>query len=203
MVGSASTAVIGRTLYLAGGIVADTTTTRAAALDLDTWTWRDLPDMPRGRNHAAAATDGERLYIFGGRGAGSGDGNVVANGFDDVQIYDPATDSWTVSDGSPGAPPPLPQARGGMGKAVYLDGEFWILGGETLDGPGASELGTYGRVDIFDPTSSSWRSGPSLGVPRHGLFPVVHAGRIYVAGGGTQAGFSHSAVMEVIWPSPR
>ena len=63
-----------------------------------------------------------------------GDDNVVANGFADVQVYDPRTDRWTLSDGSPQAPLALPQARGGMGKAVFLDGEFWVFGGETATG---------------------------------------------------------------------
>ncbi len=93
--------------------------------------WERLPETPRLRNHAAAATDGERFYVFGGRGPGSGDANVLANGFANVQIFDPGTGEWVPSDGTPGSPPPLSQARCGMGKAVFLDGEFWIMGGET------------------------------------------------------------------------
>jgi len=199
--GSSASARIGDRIYVAGGIVGDTTTSQAAVLDLTAMTWEALPPMPRPRNHAASATDGEKLYVFGGRGPGSGDANVVANGYDDVQIYDPANGTWTVSDGSAGAPPPLPQARGGMGKAVYLDGEFWVIGGETLDGPGATATDTYDRVDIYDPVSMTWRRGPDLPTARHGIFPVVDAGRIVVAGGGTESGYSFSDVVEVIWPS--
>lgn len=62
-----------------------------------------------------------------------------------------------MSDGSPQAPLALPQARGGMGKAVFLDGEFWVFGGETLNGAGANPRGTYDRVDIYDPVAR----GPS------------------------------------------
>lgn len=198
--GSSATALLGDRLYVAGGIVDDTTTARAAVLDLPSMTWEPLPPMPRPRNHAAAATDGERLWIFGGRGPGSGDANIVANGYDDVQVYDPESGRWTVSDGSPDAPPPLPQARGGMGKAVFTGGEFWILGGETLDGPGATERGTYDRVDIYDPRTRTWRRGPDLPTARHGIFPVLDAGRILVAGGGTEAGHSASPVLEILWP---
>lgn len=198
--GSSASATIDGAIYVAGGIVHDTTTSQAAALDLAAMAWRPIAPMPRPRNHAASATDGVRLYVFGGRGPGSGDGNVVANGFDDVQIYDPATDRWTVSDGSPGAPPPLPTARGGTGKAVYLDGEFWIMGGETADGPGANDAGTYDRVDIYDPRARTWRAGPPLRTARHGIFPVADAGRILIAGGGTRAGFSSSAGLEILWP---
>ncbi len=194
---SASAAIRGR-IYVAGGIVGDTTTRLGARLDPATNTWSPIAPMPRPRNHAASATDGERLYVFGGRGPGSGNDNSVANGFADVQIYDPPTDRWTVSGEGPGAPLPLPQGRGGMGKAVYLNGEFYVIGGETRDGPGATPNHVYTRVDIYDPKRNLWRSGPEMPTGRHGIFPVVVAGRIYIAGGGTRAGQSQSSVLEVL-----
>jgi N-acetylneuraminic acid mutarotase len=196
--GSSATAAIGDMIYVAGGIVGDSTTRLAARLDTKTGTWSPIAPMPRGRNHTAAGTDGNRFYVFGGRGPESGDSNVVANGYADVQIYDPATDSWTASGGGAGSPAPLPQARGGMGKAVYLDGEFWVFGGETLDGPGATEQGVYNRVDIYSPATNTWRAGPPMPTPRHGIFPLLHGRRIIVAGGGTQAGYSSSRIVEIL-----
>jgi hypothetical protein len=94
----------------------------------------------------------------------------------------------------------MPQARGGTGRAAWLNGEFWIIGGDALDGPGASAQGTYARVDIYDPAARSWRRGPDLPTARHGVFPVVDAGRILVAGGGAGATGSRSDVLELIWP---
>ncbi len=198
--GSSASAVIGGRAYVVGGIIGDTTTADGAVFDPVTRQWSTIAPMPRARNHAASATDGERLFVFGGRGAGNGAANVVANGFDDVQVYDPRTDRWIVSDGAPGAPAPLPSGRGGMGKAVYLDGEFWVIGGETLNGIGATGDDTYARVDIYDPRANRWRSGPPLVVPRHGIFPVTYEGRIIVAGGGAKAGHGMSDVLEVLWP---
>ncbi|MFN2316276.1 MAG: Kelch repeat-containing protein [Gemmatimonadales bacterium] len=196
--GSAASALIGDQIYLAGGIVGDTTTRQALRLDLATGVWHAIAPMPRARNHAAAATDGRQLFVFGGRGPGSGDSNVVANGFDDVQVYDPATDTWVASGEGDEAPLPLPQARGGMGKAVYLNGEFYIFGGETLDGPGATPHNVYPRVDIYDPAANRWREGPPLPTARHGIFPVAWGPWIWVAGGGVQAGASAAAVVEVL-----
>ena len=160
--GSSASAVIGEKFFVAGGIAGNSTTAAPAMLDPASMEWTSIAPMPRPRNHAASGTDGRFLYVFGGRGPGSGDGNVVANGFDDVQIYDPQTDAWRVSDGTAGAPTPLPQARGGMGKAVWLNGEFWILGGETEDGAGATSRNVYARVDIYNPRTNSWRTGPRL-----------------------------------------
>lgn len=202
-VGSSASAVIGGHIYLAGGIVGDTTTSQALMLDPASGQWRPIAPMPRPRNHAASATDGHRLYIFGGRGPGSGDRNVVANGYDDVQIYDPGTDTWSVSGSGLGAPTPLPQARGGMGKAVFYGGEFYVIGGETLDGPGASAQGVYDRVDIYDPVANRWREGPPLRTPRHGVFPLAYGPGIWVAGGGVAAAASQSAVVELLLPSSR
>ena len=127
-----------------------------------------------------------------------GDHNELANGFDDVQIYDPATGAWTASGAGSSAPLPLPQARGGMGKAVFDGGEFWVFGGETLDGPGATGKGVYDRVDIYDPVSNRWRAGPPMPTGRHGIFPVLVGDRIYVVAGGVHSSTSASRVAEVL-----
>jgi N-acetylneuraminic acid mutarotase len=197
--GSSASALIDGRIFVAGGIVGNRETTgRVAMFDPTTGRWTERAPMPLPRNHAASGTDGRRFYVFGGRGPGSGDANVVANGFADVQIYDPATDTWTTSSDSSSGVPPLPQARGGMGKAAYVDGEFYVLGGETKDGDGAVSGGVYARVDVYDPVMRRWRAGPEMPVARHGIFPLAIAGRIYLAGGGTRAGGSQSDVLDVL-----
>jgi len=196
--GSIASALIGSHIYLAGGTGAQGTFGDALRFDPATETFTAIAPMPRPRNHAAAATDGRRFFIFGGRGPGSGDHNEVANGFDDVQIYDPATNTWQVSGEGDSAPVPLPQARGGMGKAVFDGREFWVFGGETLDGAGADRHGVYDRVDIYDPVANRWRSGPSMPAPRHGIYPVLVGDRVFLIGGGTRAGESSSTIADVL-----
>ena len=63
----------------------------------------------------------------------------------------------------------LPQARGGMGKAVYLDGRFYVLGGETASGAGATALHVYDRVDVYDPVANGWTSGAPMPTARSEL----------------------------------
>lgn len=196
--GSSASAVIDGRVYLAGGIVGSATTNRAARYDPVTNTWTELPPMPQGRNHAASATDGTRLFVVGGRGAGSGDANTVANGFDTVQVYDPTTNAWRSSATAGSGLAPLPQARGGMGKAVFAGGELYVMGGETQDGAGATARRVYQRVDIYDPRTNTWRQGTPMPTARHGIFPVLLGNRITVAGGGVQAGFSSSSVVETL-----
>jgi N-acetylneuraminic acid mutarotase len=159
--------------------------------------------MAAGRNHAAGGTDGRRFWIFGGRGKGSGGGNEVANGFADVQFYDPATNTWTWSGAPSALLAPMPQARGGMGRAVHLDGEFYILGGETDSGAGATARRVYDRVDIYNPAANTWRRGNPMPAPRHGIAPVAAAGRILVAGGGDRAGLAFSNTFDYYTPPRR
>ncbi|QHI70672.1 malectin domain-containing carbohydrate-binding protein [Tichowtungia aerotolerans] len=187
--GSASTALIDGQVYLAGGIASNTTVTSNAVYNPATDSWTMLAPMPAGRNHAASATDGERFYIFGGRGPGSGDGNIVAEGFDDVLIYNPATDTWETSFDIGSTIPPLLQKRGGLGKAVYFSGEFYVMGGETTDtGTGAVTGDVYDRVDVYNPVTQTWRQEAGMLTARHGIFPVLHDEAIYLPGGSTAAG---------------
>jgi len=197
--GSVSTALIGDSIYVAGGIVGNQTVDNAARYDLQTDTWHTLASMPsqKGRNHAAAGTDGRKFYIFGGRGVGSGSGNVVANGFADVHVYDPQTDTWDSTNDVGSSLVPLPIGRGGTGKAVYFQKEFYVFGGETLNGPGAQPGNVYDRVDVYDPLSHTWRTETVMPTARHGIFPLLYQGKIYVAGGGVVAGFSASSKLEI------
>jgi N-acetylneuraminic acid mutarotase len=203
--GSSATAVIGGQIYVAGGVVGSTagntagtgSTAQAARYNPATDAWSALPSMPRGVNHAASSTDGQRLFVFGGRGGK----NDTSNGFNTVQVFDPATNAWRSSDVAGSGLAPFLQARGGMGKAVFANGEFYVIGGETRDGPGANAFHTYDRVDVYNPASNTWRRGPDMPTARHGIFPLLHGDRIYVAGGGPrsmQVNFNVSDILEIL-----
>lgn len=194
--GSAATSLINGKVYLAGGIVGGATVNLASVYNPKTNVWSSIASMPLGRNHTAAATDGQKMYVFGGRGPGSGDSNTVAIGFDDVQIYDPATNSWQCSCTN-ATIPPLPQKRGGMGKAVYHHGAFYVIGGETTSsGTGQVSGNVYNRVDVYNPVAKTWRTESVIPTGRHGIFPIGYDNRIFVVGGGIQAGSSTSKINE-------
>ena len=195
--GAAMAAVIGTDIYVAGGIVSGATTAALARYSPATDSWVSLEPMPQGRHYAAGGTDGTDFYIFGGR-TGSMD---VSNGFDTVQIYSPLTNSWQSSAETGSFLTPLPQARSGMGRAVYFDGEFYVMGGETDTGSGANASGVYDRVDIYNPGANIWRPGDSMATARHGFDPILVAGRIYTFGGGTSSGAGGSTTAEVFNPA--
>jgi len=203
--GAMASALIGGKIYVAGGIIESNglpvggiPTNAAAVYDPVANTWAMIKSEPslHGRNHPASATDGTKLYVFGGRDISDGSGN----GNNTVQIYDPASNTWISSDDS--SPPgsllsPLPQERGGMGKGVYYNGDFYVMGGETWTGTGATVNNVYNRVDIYNAASNSWRLGTPMLTARHGIFPVLLNNRIYVAGGAIKDSVSYSTVFEI------
>ena len=60
------------------------------------------------------------MYVFGGRATGR---NRPSDGIARVQVYNPASNTW--SDGAG-----MAFGRGGMGKAVYVNGQLYVMGGE-------------------------------------------------------------------------
>lgn len=192
-VGSVSTAAIDGLIYAAGGIVtAGFTVEDAAVYDPVADLWTVLADMPDKRNHTASATDGEKLYLFGGRAGG----NFVTNGFDETQVYDPVTGLWESSSDMGSTLLPLPEARGGMGKAIFYRGEFYVFGGETVNDPDAVAGNVYDRVDVYNPVTNTWRLEAPMPTPRHGIFPVLFQGRMFLAGGGVIAANSQSVTFD-------
>lgn len=184
---SVCTAVIGDRLYAAGGLVGGTTVDSCAAFDPQLGAWLPQPSLPlhAGRHHAAAGSDGQRLWIFGGYGFGNGEGGQPAPGFDTVQCFDPQTGQWTSS--ATGAFAPLPVPRAGLGRAVFWQGEFYLFGGESsllaVNGKGVT-----GRVDVYDPLANTWRREADMPTARHGHGVALFQGHAWVAGGGTLAG---------------
>eukprot|EP00041_Stephanoeca_diplocostata_P026390 m.711648 g.711648 ORF g.711648 m.711648 type:complete len:413 (-) comp22953_c0_seq5:3761-4999(-) len=152
--------------------------------------WTRRANLLHGVDHAACATDGRKMYVFGGRHVGR---NIVAPGMDYTQIYDPSTDSWSYGE-------PMPIPRGGMGAAVFVNGYFVIAGGETTSSASATIDGVYPQTMLYKPATRQWSSATRMPVAVHGSFPVVDpiTGNVYFAGGGTTAGFSQSTHLQIL-----
>jgi hypothetical protein len=124
--------------------------------------------LPTQREHLAVTVLDGMLHAIGGRWGERG--NLAA-----LEIYDPATGTWTRG-------PDLPTARSGLTAGV-LDRQVHLTGGESL-----SQGRTFGEHEAYDPTTATWAALASLPTPRHGLASAVVGGRWYVIGGGTRAG---------------
>lgn len=186
--GSCVTALIDGLMYVGGGNLQGAgTAANFASYDPVADAWTSLGAMPTGVNHAASGTDGSKLYVFGGRQGM----NVPQPGFDEVQVYDPVSNTWETSTAGDVAAMPLP--RGGTGRALFVQGEFYVMGGE-------DDVNAFDEVQVYDPVTDSWRTDRPLPTPRHGIFPALHEGRVFVVGGGIVAGFSSSDVAEIFSP---
>jgi N-acetylneuraminic acid mutarotase len=124
------------------------------------------PPMPTPRTSLAVAggNDG-RIYAIGGFDAHSTIYNTL-------EIYSPATNTWST-----GAP--MPTARNGFAAATGPDGHIYAVGGES--GFVTPPLQT---LEIYDPASDTWDAGAPMPTGREGLGAALGAdGRIYAIGG--------------------
>ena len=115
------------------------------------WTARGASGtLPFPRRDHSLSSDGERLYVFGGRGDGT---------LGDFWRYDTSTDGWTE------LAPTGPSARFGHNAAWHTQsGRLIVFGGQGGDGTFVNDLWA------FDPAADAWTqldggSGPS---PRYG-----------------------------------
>lgn len=169
--GGCSVAVLDGLIYVAGGVApAGGTVGNFAAYDpvLDTWT--TLPALPTAVHLAAAGSDGERFFVFGGR-----TGSLVAQaGIAEAQAYDPVTGTWETSGAGQLQPMPLP--RSSTGAAAFWAGEFYICGG-------ADASSAFTEVQVYDPAADAWRADSPLQGPRHGAAVLTYESRVFVLGG--------------------
>jgi N-acetylneuraminic acid mutarotase len=100
-----------------------------------------------------------------------------------VQVYDIASDSWQLG-------PQLPQPNN-HGMAAAVNGKIYILGGQTTnDQQGATAVS---QVYELDPAKGTWVEKAPMPTARSGGVAVVHAGKIYVAGGRVPRGNDFAA----------
>lgn len=172
---AAGAAVMGHSLYVAGGR-SDTLTTIStlAIFDFDTGRWSLGPPLHHAREHVAGVAAGGAMWILGGRAVGIGN-------FADVERYRPGASGWDRL-------APMPVARSGF-QAVNVAGKIVVVGGE---GPS----GTIGEVDELDPATGRWTRLPDLPVARHGLGLVAVGPLVYAIEGGPEPGLTTSSVVE-------
>jgi hypothetical protein len=156
--------------------------------DPATDTWEKLPDMPTQRNHLAMVAINGKIIVAGGRfGPGA-----MSERTDAVEIYDPATRSWTR-----GAP--LPASVGGITGAAHA-GCMFVFGGE---GERTHVLGLTPTTYAYDPRADRWTRLPDLPIGVHGLKgSAVIDGRIFLPGGAvTLGGNTGTNAMQVYRPT--
>ncbi|MDP2054231.1 MAG: kelch repeat-containing protein, partial [Acidobacteriota bacterium] len=128
--------------------------------------WSSKPSAPGVSRFAlGGATVGGKFYAIGGaNGTTTQDAN---------QVYDPATNLWSVAAS-------MPTRREGMG-IVALDGRIYAVGGTANGTP-------LTTVEVFDPVTNTWSSAPGLLTARSHFALVAANGRLFAIGGNAVGG---------------
>jgi large repetitive protein len=181
--GGATAQAINGLIYVAGGM--DVTGASVATLQIynpstNSWT-ASTPMSTRRDNPGSAAFDG-KLYVFGGR-TRNADGTEVVAQLNTVEMFDPATQTWT-------AKAPMPTGRRTMVVGT-LNGVAQVMGGER-----APDGNAFNANEEYNPVTNSWRILEPMPTGRHGAVAGTINGVVYVVAGGPQAGSSFSSVNE-------
>jgi N-acetylneuraminic acid mutarotase len=183
-----STNVVNGKIYAIGGGVSNSesygsveTYSTVEEYDPATDTWTTKSEMPTSRGfHSANVVDG-KIYIIGGSQASAPIRNVVKT----VEVYDPATDTWTQKGDMP---------RGiGAGYSSVVDGKIYVFGGYVFSD----------RVDEYDPATDTWTQKSDMPTKKRALTTSALDGKIYVIGGYVPgvSGYPGLATVEVYDPA--
>lgn len=172
----------GRVLAL-GGSGDDGATASAEIYDATTGTWQAAAPMSRPRiNPGAVRLDDGRVMVVGGLDAGP-----PPSAMSQVELYDPATDSWNDL-------PPLTFARGEPSVTALADGKVLVVGGVAYQ----EDIVPVGHVERFDPAGQQWTDLGDLFDPLRYRFESTRLadGRVLLAGGAASAAFAHVQLFE-------
>ncbi|WP_437654680.1 Kelch repeat-containing protein [Sorangium sp. So ce1182] len=140
--------------------------------------WESVPSMitPRGEHTATELQDG-RVLVAGGYPLVDAPPytNLAAMSLRDVEIYDPATRTW-----SPAAP--LAQPRSGHAAILLPSGRVLVAGGRSRsEMPAGASLAS---VELYDPASNTWTAAAPLPMPHPAPSMVLVDGRPVLVGSG-------------------
>lgn len=161
-------------IHFFGGLLPDrvTDTDEHYILDINNQGlgWVAAAALPNGRNHLSGASFNGLVYAIGGQHGHDNENLVVDQ--DDLDVYDPSTDTWSsLAD--------LPTARSHFEPGTIVhNGKIVIVGGRT----GANFF--YDEIIEYDPINNVWTDRCDL--PEKLLAPAakVFNDRLIVANGG-------------------
>jgi len=135
--------------------------------DPATNTWSVKAVDPVLRSESAAGVMNNKIYVAEGWGGQYGsDSNAPTSA---LQIYDPATDSWTAG--------PSSLIARGLSATAVISGKLYIAGGT------ASGYSNFADLEIYDSIANTWSVGASLSSQRTSAGGAALNGKFYVFGG--------------------
>jgi N-acetylneuraminic acid mutarotase len=126
--------------------------------------WASRARLLLANSEMSVAETGGKIYVIGGYPS-------TRITVDEVQVYDTASDTWSLA---PKLPAPVNHSM-----PAAVNGRIYIAGGQS-DAGNASFVATMYE---FDPATQLWRTRAPMPRPRGGGAAAVLDGKIYVAGG--------------------
>jgi len=175
-------------IYVGGGVApGGGTVSNFASYDPQADSWTALAALPTGVHLASGGSDGQRVFVLGGRTGALG----AQAGVDEVQVYDPVSGTWETS--SAGQRTALPTATAAAGAAIHWDGELYVFGGS--DGTAALDA-----VQVYDVAADTWRADCPLPTGRQGAAIAIFESRTFLLGGSDGASGAPLSSGEVFSP---
>jgi N-acetylneuraminic acid mutarotase len=168
---------VGGKIYMMGGLTTwpDGDVDTVYIYDPGANAWTQGASFPAGRGRGAsgiAVRDG-KIYVAGGLHGGTA--------VPWVDVYDPATDSWSSL-------PDMPRAREHFHAAI-VGGKLWAIGGR--QGPINT---TVGQTDAFNFSTGTWETGFAQIPTQRGGYGVGVSGDEIIVFGGEGGGTAHAEV---------
>jgi N-acetylneuraminic acid mutarotase len=192
-------AVVDGIIYVISGNPGIEVTSAVEAYNPATDKWTTKADMPTARDEADACVIDGRIYVSGGASAWPGTDSPTLS---TVEVYDPATDTWTQASD-------MPRARFAHAASV-VNGKMYIFGGVNSEMIKLAEGGKlddgemeefFSIVEVYDPATDTWTTAADrLPTFRASLTAAVVDGRIYAIGGGLDAERTPSSAVEEYAP---
>lgn len=155
-------------IYIIGGGTSGPWSSRVDIYDPIANAWSTAPNAPDVIVGGAGVLLNGRIHIFGGCGAAGCNTTSARH-----QILDLATGTWTSG-------PPMPTSRIGHSAAVF-GSRIYVMGGATpIQFSSSPALAT---VEIYDPATGAWTTGPSMPTPRFEFVGLATSQHIYAIGG--------------------
>lgn len=156
-------------IYALGGFVTGTgpgtgLQTRNDEYNPDTNTWTPKAPVPTARSDSGAASVGGKIYMIGGS-------TILNNAYvqmNNVDEYDPATDTWTPK-------APMHYARQNVAVTV-MNGHIFAVGG-------LGDVGADSAMEEYDPVANAWTTRAAIPHARRSACAFGWNGKVIVYAG--------------------
>ena len=146
-------------------------------------TWRQRSDMPTARYMLSTCVVDGKIYAIAGIRE-----DPQFHFFANVEVYDPATDTWTRK-------ADMPTATNLQNCASVVNGKIYAIGGNDIQGKFLS------TIEEYDPEIDTWTRKADMPTPRSHLSTSAVNGKIYAIGGCSPKPWPSLAVVEEYDPA--